>query len=57
LADAVFIGRAALREPHWPQRAAHELGVTVDRAPYAPQHIRGAWPAKRQVTAKRRGDA
>ena len=55
--DAVFIGRAALREPHWPQRAAYELGVGIDRAPYAPQHIRGAWPAMRQVTAPRRADA
>ncbi|MEJ5997963.1 NADH:flavin oxidoreductase/NADH oxidase [Corynebacterium sp. H130] len=25
--DAVLIGRAALRDPHWPWRAAHELGV------------------------------
>ena len=56
LSDAVLIGRAALREPHWPQRAARDLGVTTDRAPYAPQHIRGAWPALRQVTAKRRVD-
>ncbi|MEI7778210.1 MAG: NADH:flavin oxidoreductase/NADH oxidase [Actinomycetes bacterium] len=28
-ADAVLIGRAALRDPHWPLRAAAELGATV----------------------------
>ncbi|MFC6590683.1 NADH:flavin oxidoreductase/NADH oxidase [Deinococcus lacus] len=27
-ADFVALGRAMLRDPHWPQRAAHELGVT-----------------------------
>lgn len=43
-ADAIMVGRAALREPHWPQRAAHALGVPTDRAPYVPQHVRGAWP-------------
>ncbi len=42
-ADAVFIGRAALREPFWPLRAAHELGVPKDEIPYQPQLIRGAW--------------
>lgn len=26
LADAVFLGREAMRDPHWPQRAARELG-------------------------------
>jgi len=43
-ADAVLLGRVALREPHWPQRAAHELEVPPDEAPYAPQHFLGAWP-------------
>ena len=43
-ADAVFLGRVALREPHWPQRAAAELGVPKSEAPYRPQHERGAWP-------------
>lgn len=43
-ADAVFLGRVALREPHWPQRAAAELGLTRQQAPYQPQHERGAWP-------------
>ncbi len=28
-ADAVFIGRAFLRDPSWPLRAAHDLGETV----------------------------
>lgn len=43
-ADAVLLGRVALREPHWPQRAAAELGIAKESAPYAPQHERGAWP-------------
>lgn len=42
-ADAVFLARAALREPGWPQRAAHELGVEWRDAPYPPQYARGAW--------------
>jgi 2,4-dienoyl-CoA reductase-like NADH-dependent reductase (Old Yellow Enzyme family) len=42
-ADAVLLARVALREPHWPQRAAAELGVPVEDAPYRPQHVRGAW--------------
>ncbi|HWD07219.1 MAG TPA: NADH:flavin oxidoreductase/NADH oxidase [Amycolatopsis sp.] len=28
-ADAVFLARALLRDPHWPQRAAHVLGGEV----------------------------
>jgi len=28
-ADAVMLARAVLREPNWPQRAAHELGAEV----------------------------
>jgi 2,4-dienoyl-CoA reductase-like NADH-dependent reductase (Old Yellow Enzyme family) len=42
-ADAVLIARAGLREPGWPQRAAHELGLPTDKAPYLPQYERGAW--------------
>lgn len=30
---AVFLGRVALREPSWPQRAAHELGMSDNQAP------------------------
>ncbi len=44
-ADAVMLARAALREPSWPHRAAHKLGLEVDEAPYPPQYVRGAWPA------------
>ncbi|WP_407344760.1 NADH:flavin oxidoreductase/NADH oxidase [Pengzhenrongella phosphoraccumulans] len=43
-ADAVFLGRAALRDPMFPLRAAHELGVGVNEAGWQPQYIRGAWP-------------
>jgi 2,4-dienoyl-CoA reductase-like NADH-dependent reductase (Old Yellow Enzyme family) len=42
-ADVVLLARAALREPHWPLRAAHELGVSRREAPYPPQYLRGAW--------------
>ncbi|MDU0479504.1 NADH:flavin oxidoreductase/NADH oxidase [Staphylococcus chromogenes] len=41
--DAVLIGRAALRDPHWPQRAAHELGLSREEINYAPSYYRGAW--------------
>jgi 2,4-dienoyl-CoA reductase-like NADH-dependent reductase (Old Yellow Enzyme family) len=43
-ADVVLLARAALREPAWPQRAAHELGVPVAEAGYQPHYLRGAWP-------------
>ena len=42
-ADVVLLARAGLREPGWPQRAAHELGLATDKAPYRPQYERGAW--------------
>lgn len=42
-ADLVLLARAALREPGWPLRAAHELGIDRTAAPYAPQYERGAW--------------
>ena len=50
-ADVVLLGRAALRDPMWPLRAAAELGVAattggaVHEGPVAwqPQHERGAW--------------
>jgi len=38
-ADAVMLGRAALREPRWALRAAHELGV-ADRVRWQPQFSR-----------------
>lgn len=42
-AHAVLLARAGLREPAWPLRAAHELGLTWREAPYPPQYTRGAW--------------
>ena len=45
-ADAVMLGRAAIREPSWPLRAAHELGVAPADAPYLPQYERGAWRSR-----------
>lgn len=39
-ADAVLIGRAALREPSWPQRAAHELGLP---GAYPAAYLRGRY--------------
>jgi 2,4-dienoyl-CoA reductase-like NADH-dependent reductase (Old Yellow Enzyme family) len=42
-ADAVMLGRVALREPAWPQRAAAELG-DPDLAHYADAYLRGRWP-------------
>jgi 2,4-dienoyl-CoA reductase-like NADH-dependent reductase (Old Yellow Enzyme family) len=44
-ADAVFLARAALREPAWPLRAAWELGLKWDDAPYPGQYVRGRWDA------------
>lgn len=42
-ADVVLLARVALREPAWPLRAAHELGVPVADAPYPANYTRGAW--------------
>ena len=42
-ADAVLLGRAGLREPSWPLRAAAELGLTWREAPYPLPYTRGAW--------------
>lgn len=42
-ADAVEIGRAALRDPYWPMRAAHKLGVAAEDVPYPDQYVRGAY--------------
>ena len=41
-ADAVEIGRAALREPSWPLRAAHELGVDATSI-FPPSYLRGQY--------------
>ena len=39
-ADIVSLARAMLREPHWPLRAAHELGVSLEDG--------AAWPRQYQ---------
>jgi len=39
--DVILIGRASLRDPYWPLRAAHELGVEVQ---WPKQYERGMWP-------------
>jgi 2,4-dienoyl-CoA reductase-like NADH-dependent reductase (Old Yellow Enzyme family) len=39
-ADAVLLARALLRDPSWPPRAAHELGVD---AAWPPRYLRAAW--------------
>jgi 2,4-dienoyl-CoA reductase-like NADH-dependent reductase (Old Yellow Enzyme family) len=44
-ADAIFLARVALREPGWPLRAAYELGLTWDEAPYPGQYTRARWDA------------
>jgi len=40
-ADVVMLGRELLRDPHFPLRAAHELGVELDDWP--PQYLRARW--------------
>ncbi|NNC13136.1 NADH:flavin oxidoreductase/NADH oxidase [Planctomonas sp. JC2975] len=40
-ADAVSLARELLRDPHFPLRAAHELGV--DLAYWPPQYLRARW--------------
>ena len=40
-ADAVMMAREMLRDPHFPLRAAHELGVELDYWPA--QYARAAW--------------
>jgi 2,4-dienoyl-CoA reductase-like NADH-dependent reductase (Old Yellow Enzyme family) len=42
-ADVVLLARAAIREPAWPLRAAHELGVPFEDAPWPDQYLRGRW--------------
>ncbi|OZG68598.1 NADH:flavin oxidoreductase/NADH oxidase [Bifidobacterium eulemuris] len=42
-ADAIEIGRAALRDPYWPMRAADKLGVRASDMPYPPQYLRGTY--------------
>ena len=40
-ADVVMLGREMLRDPHFPLRAAHELGVELDYWPS--QYLRARW--------------
>ena len=42
-ADVVLLARAALRESAWPLRAAHELGVAFEDAPWPDQYLRARW--------------
>ncbi|MGN6761139.1 MAG: NADH:flavin oxidoreductase/NADH oxidase [Leifsonia sp.] len=39
-ADAVMLARELLRDPHFPLRAAHELGGGID---WPPQYLRARW--------------
>ncbi len=42
-ADVVLLARALLRDPHWPLRAAHELGVPVgEGVDWPKQYLRAA---------------
>ena len=41
--EIIMIGRLSLRDPYWPLRAAHELGVDLDYWPN--QYVRGTYPA------------
>lgn len=45
-ADAVFVARQFMREPHLPMRWAHELGVEIE---LPKQYTRGAWPKNESV--------
>jgi 2,4-dienoyl-CoA reductase-like NADH-dependent reductase (Old Yellow Enzyme family) len=37
-----MLARAIMRDPHFPLRAAHELGVELDYWPA--QYLRAKWP-------------
>ena len=52
-ADLVAIGREALEDPNWPQRAAAVLGGGPDYAPAPPQH--GWWLANRAPVLNKLG--
>ncbi|GAB3536934.1 NADH:flavin oxidoreductase/NADH oxidase [Arthrobacter tecti] len=42
-ADAIMLARAALRDPNWPMRAQHELGLGTEGTSWPSQYERGAW--------------
>jgi 2,4-dienoyl-CoA reductase-like NADH-dependent reductase (Old Yellow Enzyme family) len=46
-ADAVFVGREFMRDPHLPLRVAHELGENVDYWPK--QYLRGTFASRPDV--------
>lgn len=46
-ADAVFVGREFLRDPHLPLRVAHELGETIDYWPK--QYLRASFAIRPDV--------
>ncbi|WP_062387083.1 NADH:flavin oxidoreductase/NADH oxidase [Demequina iriomotensis] len=48
-ADAVFVGREFMRDPHFPLRAAHDLGTEIDYWPA--QYTRASWKARPALTA------
>ncbi|WP_296665168.1 NADH:flavin oxidoreductase/NADH oxidase [Demequina sp.] len=48
-ADAVFVGREFMRDPHLPLRAAHELGVDIDYWPR--QYRRASYDARPSIVA------
>lgn len=43
LADAVSIGRAALRNPHWATQALANLRIPTEGLPFPPQYWRARW--------------
>jgi len=45
-ADAVFVARQFMRDPHLPMRWAHALGVQIE---LPQQYTRGAWPKDERV--------
>ncbi|NYI41983.1 NADH:flavin oxidoreductase/NADH oxidase [Demequina lutea] len=45
-ADAVFVARQFMRDPHLPMRWAHALGVQIE---LPKQYTRGAWPEDERV--------
>ncbi|WP_062318153.1 NADH:flavin oxidoreductase/NADH oxidase [Demequina maris] len=48
-ADAVFVGREFMRDPHLPLRAAHELGAEIDYWP--PQYRRASFRGRPALAA------
>lgn len=42
-ADVIMVGRALMHDPHWPMRAAYELGADVDW-PNQYLRVRPTWP-------------